>query len=136
MKKYQVRVNGVPFEVELELVQDDEEELPTGLPARVASQPRGVSAPAAAPVSLSQPAAPLPTAGDGGKIMSPLTGSVNKVVAQAGHHVKRGDVLIEIEAMKMNTKVYAPASATVVSIHVKEGDNIQQGQLLITVKED
>ncbi|MBU0508834.1 biotin/lipoyl-binding protein [bacterium] len=133
MKKYLVRVNGVPFEVELDLIEDDEEELPAGLPRSVAAAPRlPVASSAAAP--LPRPSAPTPASATPGQILSPLTGTVNKVQVKPGQGIKRGDVLVEIEAMKMNTKVYAPDTLTVEQIHVKEGENVQQGQLLVSVK--
>ena len=133
MKKYHVRVNGIPFEVELDLVQDDEAELPAGLPHSIASVPRSASLPpAAAPVP--RPASPA-MAAEPGQVLSPLTGALHKVLAQPGKSVQRGDVLVEIEAMKMNTKVYAPAAGVVEQVHVKEGDSVQQGQLLVTIKE-
>ncbi|MDD5088485.1 MAG: biotin/lipoyl-binding protein [bacterium] len=132
MKKYQVRVNGIPFEVELDLVQDDEAELPAGLPQAVASVPRSAPPPpAVAPVP--RPVSPM-MAAQPGQVLSPLTGALHKVLVQPGASVKRGDVLVEIEAMKMNTKVYAPSDGVVGTVHVKEGDGVQQGQLLVTLK--
>lgn len=132
MKKYHVRVNGIPFEVELDLVQDDEAELPAGLPHSVASVPRSAppppaTAPLPRPVSTMMAAQP-------GQVLSPLTGALHKVLVAVGKSVKRGDVLVEIEAMKMNTKVYAPADGVVETVHVREGDSVQQGQLLVTIK--
>jgi len=131
MKKYHVRVNGIPFEVELDLVQDDESELPAGLPHSVASVPR--SAPPPVTVPLPRPVAPA-MAAQPGQVLSPLTGALHKVLTAAGKSVKRGDVLVEIEAMKMNTKVYAPSDGVVETVHVREGDSVQQGQLLVTMK--
>ncbi|RPH94173.1 biotin/lipoyl-binding protein [candidate division KSB1 bacterium] len=132
MKKYRVRVNGIPYEVELELVEDDAE-LPSGLPAAIAGA-------ASVPMSPPAPVFPrastqLPVAGEPGQIISPLTGAINRILVKEGQSVTRGTVLLEIDAMKMNTKVYAPANAVVVTIHVSEGDNVQQGEILLSMRE-
>jgi glutaconyl-CoA/methylmalonyl-CoA decarboxylase subunit gamma len=136
MKKYRVHVNGVPFEVELEMVEDDENDLPAGLPAgRTVTIPQ-VSMPSGPSPMIPRASGPFATAAESGKITSPLTGAVIRVIVKEGQAIKQGTVLLEIDAMKMNTKVFAPANATVMAIHVKEGDNVTQGQLLISTREE
>lgn len=136
MKKYRVHVNGVPFEVELEMVEDDEDDLPTGLPEHIAGLPQVPrTTSTAAPAPIRRPSGPLATLGEAGKITSPLTGAINRVIVKEGESFRQGSVLLEIDAMKMNTKVFAPSDGVVVTIHVKEGDNVTQGQVLITIKE-
>lgn len=135
MKKYRVHVNGVPFEVELELTEDDEEELPAGLPSRTVAAPR-VSMPSGPSPMIPRASGPFAATPEAGKITSPLTGAVIRVIVKEGESIKQGTVLLEIDAMKMNTKVFAPANATVMAIHVKEGDNVTQGQLLISTREE
>jgi len=79
------------------------------------------SAPATAPV----------TAGE--EVIAPLAGNIWKVEVAAGESVEEGDVIVILEAMKMETEVRAARSGTVVSVDVKEGDAVQVGDSLITL---
>jgi len=84
-------------------------------------------APAAAP------AAAAPAAGAGEPVLAPLAGNIWKVQVSAGQAVQEGDVLVILEAMKMETEVRAAKAGTVVSVDVKEGDAVQVGDSLITL---
>ena len=84
-------------------------------------------APAAAP------AAAAPAAGAGEPVPAPLAGNIWKVQVSAGQAVQEGDVLVILEAMKMETEVRAAKAGTVVSVDVKEGDAVQVGDSLITL---
>ena len=80
-----------------------------------------------APVAL----APAPAAaGSGTPIPSPLAAKVVSLDVQAGAAVKEGDQVMTVEAMKMNTVIYAPATGTVTSFAVKPGDTVTEGQTL------
>jgi len=85
------------------------------------------SAPAAA-----APAA-APAAGSGEPVPAPLAGNIWKVQVAAGQAVQEGDVLVILEAMKMETEVRAARAGTVVSVDVKEGDAVQVGDSLLTL---
>jgi len=87
-------------------------------------------APAAAPAPT---AAPAPAAGSGESVPAPLAGNIWKVQVSAGQTVQEGDVLVILEAMKMETEVRAARSGTVVSVDVKEGDTVQVGDSLISL---
>ena len=84
-------------------------------------------APAAAP------AAAAPATGAGEPVPAPLAGNIWKVQVSAGQAVQEGDVLVILEAMKMETEVRAAKAGTVVSVDVKEGDAVQVGDSLITL---
>lgn len=89
-----------------------------------------VSAPA--PVAAS--AAPSASAPSGGEPMpAPLAGNIFKVNVTAGQQVNEGDVVIVLEAMKMETEVRAPRSGTVTQVSVKEGDAVKVGATLLTI---
>ena len=62
---------------------------------------------------------------------SPVSGIVASVIAQAGQTIQVGDVLLVLEAMKMETQVSAPVSGKVADIKVKTGDSVQSGQILV-----
>ncbi|NVJ99965.1 MAG: sodium-extruding oxaloacetate decarboxylase subunit alpha [Oceanospirillaceae bacterium] len=84
-------------------------------------------APAAAPTAAA------PAAGAGEPVLAPLAGNIWKVQVSAGQAVQEGDVLVILEAMKMETEVRAAKAGTVVSVDVKEGDAVQVGDSLITL---
>ena len=110
MKKYRVNVNGTVFEVEIEEM--------TGAPA----------APAAAPA----PAAPAAPAG-GAKLTAPMPGPILAVNVTSGSAVKKGDVLMILEAMKMENEIMAPCDGTVTSVSVTKGAAVESGTLLCTI---
>ena len=83
----------------------------------------------AAPVT-----APAPAAGGAGQaVPSPLAGNIFKINTAAGQMVKSGDVVMVLEAMKMETEIRSPADGVVQAINVKEGDVVQVGDTLITL---
>ena len=110
MKKYKVNVNGTAYEVEIEEM--------TG-------------APAAAPVAAA-PAAPA-ASGAGESITSPMPGNILAVNVAAGDAVKRGQVLMILEAMKMENEIMCPCDGTVTSVSVTKGTAVESGTLLCII---
>jgi len=84
-------------------------------------------------VSSAPAAAAAPAAGSGEPVPAPLAGNIWKVQVSAGQAVQEGDVLVILEAMKMETEVRAARAGTVVSVDVKEGDAVQVGDSLLTL---
>lgn len=125
MKKYNVTVNGVVYEVEVEEV------------GAVASAP--VSAPVAAPVVA--PAAPKaapapaakPVATGAVTVKAPMPGNILKVNVKAGDAVKKGDVLCILEAMKMENEICAPADGTVAGVNVSQGATVQTDDVILSL---
>lgn len=113
MKKYRVNVNGSLYEVEIEEMQ---------APATMSA-----AKPAAA-----APAAPA-TAGAGAKVNAPMPGTILDVRVQNGAKVKKGDVLVILEAMKMENEIQAPCDGTVTSVGVKKGDSVETQALICTI---
>jgi oxaloacetate decarboxylase alpha subunit len=87
--------------------------------------------PVAAPAAAASVAAP--TGGGTEPVCAPLAGNIFKVNVSAGEHVQEGDVIIILEAMKMETEVRAPRAGLVGSVSVKEGDAVAVGDTLITL---
>ena len=85
-------------------------------------------APVAAPIA----AAAVP-ATVGEPVTAPLAGNIFKVNVTAGDPIQQGDVIIILEAMKMETEVRAAQSGTVASVNIKEGDSVSVGDILITI---
>ena len=115
MKKYRVTVNGTVYEVELE-------ELTGSAP---------VSAPAAPAAAPAPAASAAPAAGE--QICAPMPGNILAVNVTAGQAVKKGDVLMVLEAMKMENEIVAPQDGTVATINVAVGDSVEPGATLATL---
>lgn len=113
MKKYRVTVNGTVYEVELEEL--------TG------AAPAPVSALAAAPA----PAAALAA---GEQITAPMPGTILAVNVSAGQAVKKGEVLMILEAMKMENEIMCPRDGVVASVHTSKGSAVESGALLCVLQ--
>ena len=123
MKNYRITVNGTAYDVAVE-------ELGAGA---VASAPVA-AAPVAAPAAAPAPAAPKASGSEGGvKVNSPMPGKILSVKASVGKSVSKGDVIMVLEAMKMENEIVAPESGTVASINVNEGDSVEAGAVLASV---
>jgi len=115
MKKYRVTVNGTAYEIELE-------ELTGAAPAAPA-------APAAAP------AAPVSAApANGEKITAPMPGTILSVNVSEGAAVKKGDVLMVLEAMKMENEIMCPCDGKVASVNTSKGASVETGALLCVIQ--
>ena len=122
-----VSVNGIPFEVELTQPIN---------PAKAITRPKVVApAPAAAaPVApVARPAAPAAPAGAGSPVKAPLPGTISSVNVKVGDKVNVGDTVVVLEAMKMQNNIEAENSGTVTSILVNQGDSVMEGATLITI---
>lgn len=136
--KYQITVDGKVFEVEVEKVGGGHKSLSMadfGAPAAAPVQ-QAAPAPAAAPAPQAAPApaaAPAAASTGGEQVISPMPGNILKVNAAEGSHVEAGDVILILEAMKMENEIVAPCAGTV-SVKVKSGDTVDTDQLLAEVK--
>lgn len=115
--QYNITVNGKQFNVGVERVGD------------TATTP---VAAAAAPVTTA-PAAPVAAAGGGTAVNSPMPGNVFKVICSVGQQVSEGDVLLVLEAMKMEIDVNAPCAGTVQGISASVGSAVNTGDVLVTI---
>ena len=111
MKKYKVTVNGTAYEIELEEITGT---IPT-------------AAPVAAPV-----AAPAPAGGE--RVAAPMPGTILAVNVAAGDTVKRGQVLMILEAMKMENEIMCPCDGNVVSVNTSKGASVESGTLLCVIQ--
>lgn len=128
MKKLRVTVDGKTFDVVVEAL--DEQGKATALPSHAPSFQQTSIAPP--PSSAPKPAAAAGPAG-AGSVTSPLAGRVVSIDCQVGQKVASGAQLATVEAMKMNTFVYAASEGTVASINVAPGDAVEEGQVLVTL---
>ena len=112
MKKYRVTVNGTAYEIQLE-------ELTGTAPA-----------PTAAPAPA--PAAAAPAGGE--QVTSPMPGTILAVNVTPGASVKKGDVLVILEAMKMENEIMCPCDGTVASVNTTKGAAVESGSLLCVIQ--
>ena len=122
MKKYNVTVNGTAYEITLEAVD--------------ASEVKAAPAPAAAPTPAAAPAPAAPAAPvSGGKetVSSPMPGNILSVNVTNGAAVKKGDVLMILEAMKMENEIMSPCDGTVLSVNVTKGATVETGAVLCVI---
>ena len=120
MKNYTITVNGNVYDVTVE-------------------EGTGSSAPpkAATPKAAAPKAAPKATAPAGAqgavKVNAPMPGKILKVNAAAGAAVKKGDVLVVLEAMKMENEICAPQDGTVATVECAAGDSVESGKVLVSM---
>ena len=114
--KYKVTLNGRTYEVEVE----------AGKAMCVAEYEAFV--PAAAPAA---PAAAAPVAGEA--VTAPMPGNILKVVVTAGQAVKEGDLLLVLEAMKMENEIFAPKAGTVAQVLVSKGSTVDTGATMVVL---
>ena len=131
--KYKVTLNGRTYEVEVEagkamLLAEYEAIVPTAAPA---AAPAPVAAPTAAPAPAAAPAAAAPVAGEA--VNAPMPGNILKVNVSVGQAVKEGDVLVVLEAMKMENEIMAPCAGTVAQVLVTKGATVDTGAPMIVL---
>ena len=138
--KLKITVHGVAYEVEVEVLDPGEGFAPQGaLPQVRASGATAAPREASASASAARSSAPTPRPGSGGgsarSVASPIAGTVVEIKAKLGESVAEGQVLLVIEAMKMNTAIAAPAAGIVKEVKVSAGDAVREGQVLVEFEE-
>lgn len=122
MKTYTITVNGKAYAVTVE-------EGAAAAAAPVAAAPVAAPAPAAAPALAAAPAG----AAGSVEVTAPMPGKVVAVKASVGQAVKKGEVVLVLEAMKMENDIVAPEDGTIASINVANGDAVESGAVLATL---
>lgn len=126
MKNYKITVNGNVYDVTVE------ETTGTAPVAAQAAAPAAVKPAAPAPAPAPKKEAPKGTEGSV-KVTAPMPGKILGVKVTPGQAVKRGEVLIVLEAMKMENEIVAPSDGTVAGIQVAVGDSVEAGATLATL---
>ncbi len=127
-----VNVNGIPFEVELQKPINAAKHPTMSRPSRPAEpvQPQKQNAPKPA----AAPAKPAATAaGAGSPVKAPLPGTITEIKVQVGQEVKVGDTILVLEAMKMQNNIESEYAGKVTSIAVSQGETVMEGAVLITI---
>ena len=127
MRKFQITVNGTTYMVDVEEIGG----------APMAAAPVAPAAPAPAPAAAPAPApAPAPAAAPAGAeaIKAPMPGNILDVKVANGAAVKKGDILVILEAMKMENEILAPRDGVVVGVSVTKGSTVNSGDLLVSLQ--
>lgn len=121
MKSYNVTVNGVPYSVQVE-------ETTGNAPAAAMPAAPAAPAPQAAPAPAA-PAAPV----SGTKVTAPMPGNILDVKVAVGDKVQEGQLVVLLEAMKMENEIFSPAAGSVTAVMVKKGDTVNSNDVLVTI---
>ena len=128
MKKFRVHVNGKAYEVDVEEVTGAAVSAPAAAPKPAAApEAPKPAAPAAAPV------APAAAAEGEEVIVAPMPGKIFSIVAKPGQAVQEGDLILVLEAMKMENEIFCGRAGTVKEIRVTEGANVNTGDTLAII---
>ena len=111
MKKFFVKVNGVGYDVEIEEVAGNGVQMP-----------------------VQQTPAPAPAPAAGEAVKAPLPGTVLDIRVSAGQSVKSGDIMLVLEAMKMENEILAPRDGVVAGVSAVKGASVNTGDILVTLK--
>ena len=126
MSKYRITVEGKTYEMDVELIGANGASVQ---PVAKAAAPV-VTAPKAAPA----PVAAKPAEVGSGSVVAPMPGTILKVLKATGDAVKAGEVVLILEAMKMENEITAPVDGTIESLSLTEGSTVAGGDLLFDVK--
>lgn len=132
MRKFKVTVNGQSFEVQVEEVRQGAQTVrPVSAPSFVAPAAPTPTPVAPKPVAASAPAPAAPAAP--GAVTAPMPGVINSVKVKEGDDVKAGDVLLILEAMKMENEIPAPAAGKVKKVYVSAGQSVNAGDTMVSI---
>ncbi len=125
MRKFNIKVNGKAYEVEVEEL---------GVTASAVAPAPVQVAPQAAPAREAAPAPQAaPQAAGNVTVNAPMPGTINAVKVKAGDSVTKGQVLVILEAMKMENEIMAEADGVVASVAVSQGQSVNTGDVLVTL---
>lgn len=130
MKNYTITVNGVAYAVTVE--ENGTGEAPMVSAIAPVAVPVAASAPVPAPVASAPAAAPA-TSGGANRLEAGAAGKVFKIEGKVGQSVKKGDIVIILEAMKMEIPMTSPVDGTIATIDCAVGDPVEAGTLLATI---
>jgi len=131
MKKFLIKVNGNQYEVEVEEIRDGS----AATEAVTYSAPEAKPAPAASPAPVPAAAPKKDSTGAVGatKVTAPMPGTILGVKVNPGDTVKKGQVLLILEAMKMENEIVAPVDGTIATVNVSKGTSVNAGDLLVSM---
>jgi biotin carboxyl carrier protein len=139
MKKYRVYVNGQPYEVVVEDMNEQKTFSPAPADTKIqqtvtSSEAQKAPVPQTTVPSPSPIEKPQSKSGEGFPVAAPMPGSIIDIKVNIGDRVSEGDVLVLLEAMKMENEVTAPASGVIKSIAVQKGASVNTGDIMFVIE--
>ena len=144
MKEYKIKINGNNYNVTIDEVEDNvakvevngtpynvEFEKPISKPKTISVVNKPAAAPSAGPAPANKPAA-APAAAGGATVNSPLPGVVLEIKVKDGDKVTKGQVIMVLEAMKMENDIEAPCDGTI-TVKAQKGDSVLEGATLAVI---
>ena len=129
MSKYRITLEGKTYEMEIELVPEE-----TAPQSVVKREYKGYQNAAADPiVRLMDPSAQRTTTNATGTVTAPMPGTVLNIYKKEGEKVRTGDVVLVLEAMKMENEILSPADGTIIKVNCEEGKTVAGGEVLFEV---
>ncbi len=125
MRRFNIAVNGMSYEVEVEEIAHEIK------PA--SARPRAVVPVPVAPPSVRAVPDVVAAVAGGSTVAAPMPGTILSILVKQGESVKRGQILLMLEAMKMENEIRAGSDGVILTIAVKEGETVNTGQTLITL---
>ena len=124
MRKFKINVNGTSYDVEVEEIGGAAAPAPAAIPT---------AAPAAPAAAAAAPAAAAAAVADGTQVNAPMPGNILDVKVSVGDSVSEGDILMILEAMKMENEILAPVSGKVAGVQVAKGAAVNSGDVLVVI---
>jgi len=139
-KTAEVKVNGITYRVEIPSSEYAGQAATPPPPPAVQAPPPSQPQPAAQPAPPRQqapkpsPSKPAPSSSSENSVVSPMPGTILKILVEPGQAVQAGEPLLILEAMKMENEIHAPKDGTVKTLHVSKGAEVQSGSPLVEIE--
>ena len=135
MKDFKFKINGTEYTASVEEKDDNMVQVTVnGNAYSVEIEREAPAAPMARPAAVAAPAASAPVTAASAKISAPLPGNITKILVSVGQKVQKGDVVMTMEAMKMENNITAEADGTVKAIVAQVGQSVNQGDVLVELE--
>ena len=134
MKDFKFKINGTEYTASVEEKDDNMVQVTVnGNAYSVEVEHEAPAAPVARPAAVVAPAASAPVTAASAKISAPLPGNITKILVSVGQKVQKGDVVMTMEAMKMENNITAEFAGKVTAVNVAVGDQVQSGQAMVVL---
>lgn len=132
MSKYRITLDGKTYEMEIELLSDNAAARPAV--AKAAAEPKPLTNTAPVPAPVAQTSAQKPAEAAAGAVVAPMPGTVLRVEKGEGSAVKAGDLVLVLEAMKMENEILAPKDGTIAVMNCSAGATVAGGDVMFEIK--
>jgi biotin carboxyl carrier protein len=133
MKMFRVVVNGSEYKVEIEEIAAEKSSRTAQHPAALSTPPNNQQKPIIKPQQSKPATTKVEPVVAGGRVIAPMPGTVLQVAVNIGDNVTKGQVLLVLEAMKMENEIMAPTDGVVQELNVNQGVSVNAGDVLVVL---